>query len=152
MSTLSQFAGGAATTSIVNGASSGGVLQTSLTPLGGALGKEVLSGALTANTLATALTVTGGGEVPFLVVYAKDNTSRTMRIKVTVDGASVFDATSSACTTSGSGLAVVGIGTSTNYVTAAPAPLRFNASLLVEIASSLSETDKIAIGYILNKR
>lgn len=153
MSTLSQFAFSAATTSIVNSASSGGTSVANIhaqATVNNA--REVLSGAVTANALATALSVTGGGEVPYLSAYTKDTTSRTVRVKVTVDGVVAFDATSSTVTTTNAGVLVVGMATFTNYITQAPAPLRFNSSLLVQIASSLSETDKVAIAYVLNKR
>ena len=152
MSTFTQFGGGAPTTSIVNAFSSGGASASSVQAQTLNNAAAVLSGVLTANTLKTVLTVTGGGEVPFLSVYANDTTSRTVRIKVTVDGVSVFDATSNAITVANTGMMVIGIGTSTSYITQAPAPLRFNSSLLVEIASSLSETDKVSIAYTLNKR
>jgi hypothetical protein len=154
MSTLSQFAGGAPTTSIVNAYSSGGV-QSGITVLGsvGNNATEVVpSGELTANVLATALSVTGGGEVPFLTVGTKDTTSRTVRAKVTVDGVVVFDATSSAVTILGSGMAVVGYNGGAGIYVQAPAPIRFNSSLLVEIASSRTETGKVSISYVLNKR
>jgi hypothetical protein len=153
MSTLSQFAGGAATTSIVNFYSSGGVQSSAVINAAAAGGaREVLSGALTAATLATALTVTGGGEIPALSVYTKDTTSRTVQIRVTVDGVVVFDATSSAVTVVNNGLIVVGFQNGSAGLTPSAAPIRFNTSLTVQIASSLTETDKVAIGYILNKR
>ena len=150
MSTLSSFMGGGATRAVVNAYSSGGTLSSGdlrATVSNG--GKAVLSGALTANVLATALSVTGGGEVPMLAVYAVDTTSRTMRLQVTVDGTVVFNATSSACT-----ISTVGIAAAGNYVSniQPSQPIRFNSSLLVEIASSLSETDKIGLCYSLLSR
>ena len=154
MSTLAQFAGNAPTTSIVNAFSTNGAaVQIGVQGSGSTnSATNVLSGALTANTLASALSVTGGGEVPYLSVFTKAATSRTVRIKVTVDGVSVFDSTSTATAVTNSGLLVVGQTSATNFVVQAPAPLRFNSSLLVEIASSLSETDKVSIAYVLNKR
>lgn len=152
MSTLSQFSGGSPTTSIVNFYSSGGVnseQQVGASAVNGA--REVLSGALTAATLATALAVTGAGEVPALSIFTKNSTSRTLRLRVTVDGTVVFDSTSNAITSSGYGMVAVGTA-ETAGMRPAPSPIKFNASLLVEIASSLSETDLIAIAYILNKR
>ena len=153
MSTLTQFAGGGATTSVVNYYSSGSVQSPSNIAGHSTINaKAVVSGGLTANVLAELLSVTGAGEVPWLCAFTNDTTSRTVRIKVTVDGVSVFDATSSAITTSGIGTVVVGHSPSTNYHTQAPAPLRFNQSLLVEVASSLGETGKVSIAYVLNKR
>lgn len=148
MSTLSQFGGNSPTTSIVNFYSSGGVKSASdISADSGNSMKEVLSGALTANTLSTILSATGGGEILALKAYAKDTTSRTVRLKVTIDGTSVFDATSSAITNTGVGIIAVG-----DEAGSIGGGARFNSSLTVEIASSLSETDKVAIGYILDKR
>ncbi len=147
MSTLSQFTGGAATRSIVNSCSSGGVSLTNLqanTATNNA--REVLSGALTAGVLKTLLTISQGGRVPFLSAYAKNATSRTVRVVVIADGVTVFDATSSAVTANNSGLWVAG-----QAITGANAsePIRFNSSLVVQVASSLTETDFVAIGYSL---
>lgn len=149
------FAGGLrSTTSILNYCSSGGVNVTDLPASSNNNAKEVLSGALTAATLATALSVTGAGEIGYLAVYSKDGTARAVRIKVTVDGnaTAVFDATSSSFSSTGRGLLVVGnLPSSPPVALGAVIPLRWNASLLVEIASSLTETDKIAIAYSMNK-
>ena len=142
-----------ATKAILNYCSSGGVQVGGLNATAANQAKEVLSGSLSAGVLATALSVSGAGEIGYLSVYARDTTSRTVRIKVTIDGGTpaVFDATSSAITTTNSGLLVVGnLPSSTPYV-GAVIPLRWNTSLLIEIASSLTETDKIAIAYNMSK-
>lgn len=127
--------------SIINAFSSGSVATTF--SISSANTKEELSGALTAATLKTVVSHTGRGRVNSLVVYAKDSTSRTMRCKVTVDGVVVFDATSSAVTGAGFGMIVIG-GAITNSVEFQP--IDYQESLLIEIASSLTETDKVAIG------
>jgi hypothetical protein len=152
MSTLSQFTGGGVTTSIVNGYEAGGLSGAT----GLAVGKEALSGALTANTFATiaALNISGSGEVPMLACYSKDATSRTLRMRVTVDGVVVFNpAASAAITAANAGLYAAG-----EYKQVSPSnwfgpslPIRFSSSLLVEVASSLTETDKVAVGYILHR-
>ena len=156
MSTFNQFAGGAATRAITNAYSGGGVVSGNslAASTNSNMAKETLSGALTANTLATILSVTGSGEVPFLTGYTKDTTSRTVRLKVVIDGQTpaAFDATSAATTISGAGMVVVGEIAATGFPVASALPLRFNSSLLVQIASSVSETDKVAIGYILHTR
>ena len=104
-------------------------------------GKAYASGALTANTLATVLSVTGRGRVNWLCAFAADSTSRTIRLKVTVDGVSIFDATSSAITSPNLGIIAIGSGNdSAGYMMQ---PIDFNSSLLVQIASSLTETDKV---------
>lgn len=153
MSALSRFVGGAPTTAIVNRYSSGGVVSAVAVGVQESNNaREVLSGALTAATLATALSVSGSGEVPWLSVYTKDATNRTVRVRVSVDGAVIFDATSASTTTPGTGMIVVGQVSAASYTVAGAVPLRFNTSLMVEIASSLTETDKVAIGYVLHKR
>lgn len=107
--------------------------------------KEVLSGALTANTLATVLSLTGPGEVPLLTSYTKDATVRTVRTVVIVDGVTVFDFTSASIGTANRGAIVAGqwVG----YVTQGN-PIRFSVSLVVQQASDLTETDKLALAYI----
>lgn len=127
--------------SIINSFSSGGTATTF--SLASVNVKEELSGALTAATLKTMVSHTGRGRVNALFVYAKDATSRTLRCKLTVDGVVVFDATSSAVNSSGYGIVVVG-GAVTNSVEFQP--IDYQESLLIEIASSLTETDKVAIG------
>jgi hypothetical protein len=144
MSTLSQFSGGAATRNIINFCSSGGVIASTLTASGANGAREVLSGALTASTLKDVVSITGSGQIPYLAAYAKNATSRTVRLVVVVDGSTVFDATSSALSSNGSGLYAAGFN-------GAPGnPIRFNASCLIRVASSLSETDNVAVGYSLN--
>ena len=115
-------------------------------------GKEVLSGALTANTLATVLSLTGPGEVPLLTSYTKDATARTVRTVVIVDGVTVFDFTSASISTTKRGAIVAGElagtpGGATFYVTQGN-PIRFSVSLVVQQASNLTETDKLALAYI----
>ena len=145
MSTLSQFVGGGVTTSIVNAHSSGSTFSDSLDARSVNGAREVLSGALTANTLATLLTITGAGSVPMLSAYTKNITSRTVRLVVEVDGVSVFDATSSAITLASNGIFAAGHATSAGITPGAP--IVFSSSLVVKVASSLTETNLIAIGY-----
>lgn len=142
----------AATTSIVHGYSSGTPTPIAVDSTVG--DKQVLSGALTANTLASVsgFPLTTPGEMPMLSVYTIDATSRTLRIQVTVDGTAVFDVTSVATTTLGAGIPVVGVFQETDASTtnkdAITTPIRWNYSLDIKIASSITETDKIAIGTI----
>ena len=152
MSSLTQFLGQGPTTSIVNYYSAGGTRSTATLVASDANGaKEALpSGELTADVLATVLTVTGGGSLPYLVAYVKDTTDRTIRMEVTVDGVVVFDATSnSGSWTTGFGIIAAG----QIIVAGRPAhAITFNSSLVVKVASSRTETDKVAIGYVLYKR
>lgn len=147
MSTLSQFTGGGATTSVVNFHSSGGTSSTNV-GAGNGGSREVLSGALTSGVLSTVLTVTGAGRVPQLSAYAKDTTSRTIRLVVEVDGLSVFDATSAAIAVANTGIFAAGGG---NNPLSTGEPITFTASLVVRVASSLTETDKIGVAYSLVK-
>jgi len=145
MSNLAQFLGlSRAPISIVNRFSAGSVAPVTLANTANSGLKSYASGALTANTLATATglgQVTGSGKIKFLSFATADTTSRTLRLKLTIDGTSVFDATSSATTTSGAGIHAVG------FSDAEGTPFQvdgifYNSSFKVEIASSLSETDK----------
>lgn len=134
--------------SIVNYYSSGGVQSAgAITANSYTNTKETLSGALVATTLKTIHSVTGHGRLNMLCAYTKDATNRTIRLKLIIDGAATpqFDATSSAI--AGSGIGIVAVGA----IDSAPSsqvfqPIKFNTSLEVKVASSLSETDKVATG------
>ena len=147
MSTLSQFGGGNKPPKvIVNGQSSGGSVQTALSNLHVVPNaKVVLSGTLVANTLASICSVSGSGVVEFVCASTVDLTSRTIRLKVTIDGIVAFDATSADLTSAYYGIIAIGGGNST--VGWAYSPTTFNTSLLIEVASSLSETDKVNVAY-----
>lgn len=109
---------------------------------------ETLSGALTANVLSTMLSISGsGGLVSWLQVQSKDATSRTIRIKVTVDGVVVCDVTSAAIAAAQYGLQIVGGGKASSFTSNNDIPIKFNNSFLVEVASSLTETGTIDLGY-----
>jgi hypothetical protein len=147
MSTLTQFFGGGSTTQVVNFYSSGGVVSgANLVATSANMAREVLSGALTAGALTTLLTVTGSGRVPLLMAFSKNSTSRTIRLVVEVDGVSVFDATTSVFAGTSSGLVAAGQGNPP----VPSEPIRFSSSLVVRVASSLTETDNVAIAYVLH--
>jgi hypothetical protein len=140
-------------TSIVNRYSSGGVLSTNSLVSTSAV--ATLTGTVSANTLKTILNVTNsGGYLNLLFITAADTTSRTMRIKITMDGVVVFDAISAACTAAGKGVVAVG-SSHRQLATTVPAyeeavkplPTRFNTTCKVEIASSVSEVDLTAVYY-----
>ena len=156
MSTLSQFGGSQPTRAIVNFYSSGVVQSNYSVATSGALGgsREVLSGALTANTLKTILSVTNSGQCQLLSAYSKNATSRTVRLVVKVDGSTVFDATSSALVNAGRGLVAAGAagydGSTPYYIAQGGNPIRWNSTLEVQIASSLTETDNVAIAYAIS--
>lgn len=151
MSTLSQFGGGSATRQVVNAFSGGGVSVPNLAASSATnMGKEFLSGALTAGawTAVPGLSFTGAGQAALLAAYAKDTTSRTVGLRVTVDGVVAFTATTNAVTANGSGLVAAGKADSVAF--GSSVPIRWSASLLVEVKSSLSETDKIAVVAAIN--
>jgi len=108
-----------------------------------------LSGALTANTYKTMLNITGtSGNIPQLGLFCVDGTSRAIKLKVTLDGAYAKEITSS--TIAAINVGIIAAGTSayaaTTYLIDGE-PLRFKTSCLVEIQSSLTETDKIELRY-----
>jgi hypothetical protein len=143
MSTLSQFAGGGATRSVVNQWSSGGVSTGGVNANAANGAREVLSGAVTANTLKDLVSITTGGQIPWLSAYSKNATSRTIRLVVICDGVTVFDATSPAIAGISTGIIAAGNSSATS------SPIRFNSSCLIRVASSLSETDNVAVAYTL---
>lgn len=147
MSNLSQFFGnplGQTPRVIVNGFSSS---PPSISVVQNDSDKQVLSGALTANTLATALSITGSGSISALYLKRKDATSRTIRLKVTLDGVVVFDSTSAAAASATQGILAIGCMMASDSSVMNAAPIPFSTSCLVEVASSLSETDKLGIYY-----
>jgi len=152
MSVFTQFVGGGRISSIINRDSSGGT-SNNLTSAS-SLTRQLSSGSTgAAGTLTTILSVTGRGTINFCAPACADATARTIRLKITVDGVSIFDATSSSISTANHG--IVGIG-AFNYTTApfiVFQPINFYTSLLVQIASSVSsETDKINtfVNYEIN--
>lgn len=140
-----------ATTQIINAYSSGGASSSNLAT--GALGKKVASGAGTGGTLAPALSVTGGGYCPYLICYSNSATpAHTIRCQVIVDGIIAFDATSDTITTTiNRGITVVDCVPSGTEYGPSGVEIRFNSSLVVNIASSQSGTDYVAINYELHK-
>ena len=156
MSNLNQFIGDPAVSSIVGGFSNGAAATAMGIYDDGKTTKTALSGALTANTLATVLSVTGGGGyLDFLAMKSVDATSRTHRIKITLDGTVVLDGTGAAIAVANYGHVVVGgavfagnaVYASAKSVQPIPLPHRFNSSCLIEYASSLTETDKTLFLY-----
>lgn len=156
MSNLSQFSGGRGAprpTAALNGTSAfRQVSAISNRPLFNysTTVKTVLSGATTADVLKTILSLSGSGVVSFLAVESVDATSRTHRLKVTLDGVVIFDATTGAIASTSAML--VAIGALSQVAASAPSivtfePMAFVSSLVIEYADSLSETDGATIGY-----
>lgn len=158
MSSLSQFTGGSGIrpNGLFNGASVGGgkwdngiAINNSARGLPPSQVAFGTTGALTAATLVTALSLSGQGVISLLGCTGVDTTSRTHRLKVTLDGVVIYDATSDAFITSGACLMAIGGFTPNAATFATPTyePLVFNTSLLVEYASSLTETAKSIVFY-----
>lgn len=151
MSNASQFLGGSATRQIINAFSGGGVSVPNLAASSATnMGKEFLSGAMTAGawTVVPGLSLTGAGQAALLAAYATNTTPRTVGLRVTVDGVEVFNATSNTVSSIGSGLVAAGKADSVAF--GSSVPIRWNSTLLVEVKSSLTETDKIAVVAAIN--
>ena len=101
-------------------------------------------GELVAGDLSPVYSATGSGVINFLAAYSNDSTARTIRLKLTLDGGVVYDKTSASSTSSGAGLNPIGIWNQST-TTLALEPIAYNESILIEVASSLSETNKISI-------
>lgn len=142
-------------TSIVNEFSGGGVKSTLpifvVAPAAAGYGicKVALSGALTADTYKELLSISGAGIIDICAAVALDGTTRTIGLKVVIDGVTVFYAVSAAITTAGQGIVAIGItqGYDANFLYTVPQPCVFSASLSISVKSSLSETDLVQLGY-----
>ena len=146
MSNLNQFLG-VTPKAIFNAFSSNGATPISLATNADDI--VTLSGALTANTLKTVLSITGGGGVlRRLGMQTVDATARTLRMKITLDGTVVFDATSASINSGSYGIAAIGGFSGVSGYSADADQVPFAASCLVEIASSLTETDKVKTYYL----
>lgn len=107
----------------------------------------VSSGVLTAGTLATVLSVSGKGALTYLGIQSRDATSRTHRVRITIDGTVVFNATSEPHATANGVAYVHGHYNDASKQKIEGTPLLYDSSLLVEYASSLTETNKTRLAY-----
>lgn len=151
MSNINQFiAGLRPPKTIVNGFSTSGFTPMLSTAFGAQQGaKRVLSGSLTANTLKTVLSLSGQGIVNYLSFFSLFNITRTMRCKVTIDGNVVFDSTSAPFSSYDGGF-VIGAASPVPSGAAAISleQIPYYNSFVVEVASSLTETDNMAVDVI----
>jgi len=107
-----------------------------------------LSGAMTATTLKNFLSVSGvGGEMSFLTIRTTDATARTIRVVLTIDGIP-YDFTSASISTSGNGVVLAGINSGTGGIQIPN--IKWKSTFVIEVASSVSETDKLIIEWIYN--
>lgn len=153
MSYITRFASGnRATKQIINNVSTAGFPWAGVrSSIQGA--KSVASGAMTANTLKTVISVSGSaGVMDYLTIKTADATSRTLRVKITVDGVVVFDFTSAATATTGDIACIISSTTDTSATAPEPSELKltWNNTLLIETASSVTETDKFTYYYRYN--
>jgi hypothetical protein len=108
-------------------------------------GKNFLSGAMVANTLKAVLSLAGPGVLNFFGALTADATNRTMRIQIVLDGVTVYDFTSAATAASGVGAIPVGAYLPALGAIGFPDFIPFKTSCVVNMASSLGETDKFQI-------
>lgn len=107
-----------------------------------------LSGAMTLNTLKSFLSVSGsGGEMPLLTIRTNDATARTIRVNLTIDGVA-YDFTSASISASGTG--VIPAGSLNSTVIPFTPSIKWKSTFVIEIASSVTETDKLTIEWIYN--
>lgn len=134
--------------SIINAFSAGGVSTSSLAAGSGALAVTAASAySATPGTLQSVISHTGRGRLNALNIYATNVTPRTLRLKLTIDGTVVFDATSNSVSASGSGMFVVGVLTTSTVIYQ---PIDYQESLLIEVASSVASdaAANIALGVL----
>ena len=118
------------------------------TAMNSILFKHILSGGLTADTYLELVSLSSSGVLWFAGAYRKDGTARTVGLKISIDGTTVFDQTDASDTTTNGGHIGVGIADNVASAGAVPQQIRFNASLSLQIKSSITETDKLALVYL----
>lgn len=112
--------------------------------------KEILSGALTAGVYKTVLSVTGAGFVDVLAAVSNNGTARNIGLRLTLDGVVVHQKV-----VDGSGYGgqmAVGLYSNSTYSSAAPQRIEFSSSMMVEVSSSLNETDGVKLKTIYGTR
>lgn len=129
---------------IVNAFSTTGCLLMNLAGGCNSASKLLLSGALAAGVFAPVLSITGSGELGVVALSVVDATARTIGLRVTLDGKVVFETISGNCNIANIGLIAVGIcGGATGEMAWDAQKIRFNSSCLIEVCSSLTETNKL---------
>lgn len=115
-------------------------------------------GACTANTLKTILSVSGPGAISFVALKNADNGARTERVRVTLDGSVLLDATAGSPSQSGYAADLIGsliLAHDGSYLLprgAVETPMLFEQSGLIEYASSVTETPASSLGIIYYTR
>ena len=146
--TLSQVKRGTRTTKTIktSQATAGFTMITVSSISGGTPIIPVSSGALTANTLAQVFSHTGSGKMTHFTARNLDATARTMRLKVTIDGATSFDYTSASIAGSGSGVILAGVSSAAS--TSIIPELEWETGITIEWASNANETAKFGAEYV----
>lgn len=129
---------------IVNAYSAGGTSTATAAGKYASGIKTIASGALTAGAYSKILDIAGSGVISFLSAYAADATARTVGLKLVIDGATPFDATSNSVSAAESGVVAVGATFPSAPLAVALQPMPFNTSMQVWVKSSLSETNKVS--------
>ena len=148
MSNDTQFFGGATATSLISG-------KRQFTQVGtywgsGGYGATYgTSGSVTANTLKTLLSITNAkGEFSLLSIKNANTTSKSLRVKITIDGAVAYDSDDIIGGAVGHGKTFAGPHSLT--IPALSPNIYFLNSALVEYTTSITETDGISFDYIFN--
>lgn len=106
--------------------------------------RKVLAGALTANTYKSILSISGAGRLRFACAAVADPTSRTASVRLVSDGVVVLER--SVAFSGYADLGILAVGGMDSTSANAPArfgDLAFNASLSIDVQSSLTETDTL---------
>lgn len=135
----------AAPSSLLAPVDTSGAILRALTMQGTPHSKKLLSGALTADTYLELVSLSTPGWLRVAGVFRFDATSRSVGLKIVIDGTTVLDAADGAAGLLNGGW--YGVGGGVTGATLAIEAIRFNSSLSLQIKSSITETDKIALSY-----
>lgn len=148
MTRRSSLGGGSALTSLPCGFA--GPIASTLSAIGPKI--TTASGSVTATTFKNILSVTGsGGQLDMLALTSANATSKTMSLRVTVDGVVVFNGPTSTVAAAHSFVLLGALinGTPTHLL---PDPVTWRSTLLIEYTSSVTETDGANVIYAYKLR
>lgn len=148
MSRLSQFFGPPSTKSIVPIVQDG--WTTSATFPG--TGASVTSGTTSNDTYVTLLDVDGKGWLDHLAFQSLSVTSRTITIRITIDGTVVWTSVSGTIASGTQGKYLLGINAASSQSEQPTQVLRFNSNITIEAKESIGTTGgmKLFYGYRLD--
>jgi hypothetical protein len=143
MSLSTQFNGGARIVSQVFG---GNAVVQANTLYGVQNARTGAPASWVSGSFQTLLSATGRGTLNFAAIRATDATSRTLRLRISIDGRTSPYLSDLTLTTSGTGHAIVGLGAlkfssdgTFSYLIADLQPIPYSSSLLVEASNTLTE-------------